>query len=109
MKIWLDDLMDEKNFNRATPAGFIGAHSVNEAIELIEDAKRRGEEVELIDLDHDLGDYAKDGGDAGNFLYYLAQHEIYPPVKIHTSNPVGRKNMIQIVNRFWPEELKIYF
>lgn len=82
---------------------------MNEAIELIEDAKRRGEEVELIDLDHDLGDYAKDGGDVVNFLYYLAQHEIYPPVKIHTSNPVGRKNMIQIVNRFLPEELKIYF
>lgn len=108
MKIWLDDLMDEKDSNRATPAGFVGAHSVNEAIELIEDANRRGEEIELIDLDHDLGDYAQFGGDAVNLLYYLAQHEEFPPVKIHTSNPVGRKNMIQIVNRFWPEERKIY-
>ena len=109
MKIWLDDLMDDKNSNRATPKGFVGAHSVNEAIELIELAHTRGEEIELLDLDHDLGDYAEFGGDAINLLYYLAQHEEFPPVKIHTSNPVGRGNMIQVVNRFWPEELKIYF
>lgn len=109
MKIWLDDLMDEKQSNRVTPEGFTGAHSVNEAIALIEEAKRRGEEIELIDLDHDLGDYAKDGGDAIHLLYYLAQNEEYPLVRIHTSNPVGRKNMIQVVNRFWPEDRKIYF
>ena len=109
MKIWLDDLMDDRESNRVTPKGYFGAHSVNEAIELVEDAIKRGEEIELIDLDHDLGDYARYGGDAYNFLYYLAQHEIFPPVKFHTSNITGRNNMITIVNRFWPEELKIYY
>ena len=109
MKIWLDDLIDEKDSNRVTPKGYVGAHSVNEAIELVENAIKRGEEIELIDLDHDLGDYAKDGGDAPKFLDYLVEHEIFPPVKFHTSNITGRDNMRTIVNRFWPDELKIRY
>ncbi|MBR4579713.1 MAG: hypothetical protein IKO32_00580 [Lachnospiraceae bacterium] len=109
MKIWLDDLMDDKNSNRAVPAGFVGAHSVNEAIRLIEEAKERGEEIEMIDLDHDLGDYAKDGGDAIKLLDYLVEHEEFYPVSFHTSNPVGRRNMMTTVNQHWPEELHIYY
>ena len=104
----MDDLIDEKDSNRVNPKGYVGAHSVNEAIELVEDAIRRGEVIELIDLDHDLGDYAKDGGDAPKFLDYLVEHEIFPLVKFHTSNITGRNNMRTIVNRFWPEDLKIY-
>ena len=109
MKLWLDDLMDDRSSNRVTPKGYVGAHSVNEAIELVEDAIRRGEEIELTDLDHDLGDYEKDGGDAPKFLDYLVEHKIFPPVKFHTSNISGRKYMIKTVNRFWPDELKIYY
>ena len=48
MKIWLDDI-------RPAPNGYIHCHSVNEAIELIKNAK---EPIEQLDLDHDLGDYA---------------------------------------------------
>ena len=107
MRIWLDDLMDDRESNRAVPTGFVGAHSVNEAIELIEAAKQKGEEIELLDLNHDLGDYAKDGGDAIYLLYYLVEHETFYPVRFHTSNPVGRKNMEQVVNRYWPDEMKI--
>ena len=55
MKIWVDDL-------RAVPEGYWGARSVNEAIRLIEKAKLEGEPIEVLDLDHDLGDYAGDGG-----------------------------------------------
>ena len=57
MKIWLDDL-------RPVPQGYEGAKSVNEAIALIEEAEGRGVEIEVLDLDHDLGDYYSDGGDA---------------------------------------------
>ena len=52
MKIWLDDI-------KPAPNGYIHCHSVNEAIELIKNAK---EPIEQLDLDHDLGDYAFDGG-----------------------------------------------
>ena len=43
MKIWLDDV-------RSAPNGYVLAHSVNEAIALIEDAERRGEEIEVLDF-----------------------------------------------------------
>ena len=108
MKIWLDDLMDDRESNRVKPPGYYGAHSVNEAIELVKFAQARGEEIELIDLDHDLGDYKKDGGDAIEFLDYLVQQQIFPKVKFHTSNMTGRNNMVVLVNRHWPDELKFY-
>ena len=94
MKIWLDDL-------RPAPHGYNTAKSVNEAIKLIEDAENNNIEIELIDLDHDLGDYASDGGDAIKLLDWLAERETYYPVEIHTANPVGRANMERMINRFW--------
>lgn len=86
MKIWLDDL-------RPVPQGYEGAKSVNEAIALIEEAEGRGIEKEVLDLDHDLGDYYSDGGDAIKLLDWLAERETFYPVEIHTANPVGRANM----------------
>lgn len=47
MKIWLDDI-------RPAPEGFTLAHSVNEAITLIEQAEKFGMSIDLIDCDHDL-------------------------------------------------------
>lgn len=91
MKIWLDDI-------RPAPNGYIHCHSVNEAIELIKTAK---EPIEQLDLDHDLGDYAFDGGDEIKLLDYLAETEQYYPVKLHTMNPVGRENMQRLINRYW--------
>ena len=55
--IYLDDL-------RQTPGGYIRTHSVNETIKLIEELEKQNAEIVLLDLDHDLGDYAFDGGDA---------------------------------------------
>ncbi len=94
MKIWVDDL-------REVPEGYRGAKSVNEAIRLIEKAELEGESIEVLDLDHDLGDYAADGGDAIKLLDYLAERETFYPIEIHTANPVGRANMERMINRFW--------
>lgn len=95
MKIWVDDL-------RPVPTGYVGTKSVNEAVALIEECELSGEPIELIDLDHDLGDYASDGGDAIKLLDYLAEHEKFYPIEIHTANPVGRANMMRVIERFWP-------
>ena len=95
VKIWVDDV-------RPIPVGYEGTKSVNETIALIEQIEAEGGEVELLDLDHDLGDYAKDGGDAINILDYLVERETFYPIAIHTANPVGRANMERVVNRFWP-------
>ena len=94
MKIWVDDL-------RPVPKGYEGARSVNEAIALIEKAENNGIEVEVLDLDHDLGDFAADGGDAIKLLDWLAERETFYPVEIHTANPVGRANMERMLARFW--------
>ena len=68
MKIWLDDL-------RPAPGGYVWCRSVNEAIRFIKSTEG---EIELIDCDHDLGDYAKDGGDGIKLLDWLAEKRLIP-------------------------------
>jgi len=97
MKIWVDDL-------RPIPRDYVGAKSVNQAIALIEEAEREGKTVELLDLDHDLGNFATYGGDAIKLLDYLAERETFYPVVIHTANPVGRANMERMIARYWPKD-----
>ena len=53
MKIWLDDI-------RPAPDGYVWCRSVNEVIGVINNTN---DKIELIDCDHDLGEYARDGGD----------------------------------------------
>ncbi len=95
IKIWVDDV-------RAVPAGYVGTKSVNETIALINEIECDGGEVELLDLDHDLGDYASQGGDAIKLLDYLTERETFYPFIIHSANPVGRANMELVRARFWP-------
>ena len=96
MKIYVDDV-------RKRPDGFdVLVHSVNEAISFIEECEKKGKTIDLISLDHDLGDFAKDGGDAICLLDYLVQHEKFYPIVFHTANPKGRENMQRIIDRFWP-------
>lgn len=94
MKIWVDDL-------RPVPKGYIGTKPVNETIRIIQNAEMQGIEIELLDLDHDLGDYANDGGDAIKILDFLAERGSFYPIEIHTANPVGRANMERMIQRYW--------
>ncbi len=91
MKIWLDDI-------RPAPDGYVHCRSVNEAKKLIVENK---DKIELIDCDHDLGDYACDGGDGIKLLDWLAENCLYYPIALHTMNPVGRENMQRLVDRYW--------
>lgn len=94
MKIWLDDL-------RPAPEGYVVTKSVNEAISVVTGAEEKNIKIELLDIDHDLGDYAVDGGDAIKLLDWLAERETFYPIKIHTANPVGRANMERMIERYW--------
>ncbi len=91
MKIWLDDI-------RRAPEGYVQCKSVNEAIVIIEENKNN---IEVIDLDHDLGDFAKDGGDAICLMDYLVANELFYILNFHTANPVGLANMKRMYNRYW--------
>lgn len=94
IKIWVDDI-------RPVPAGYEGTKSVDETIALIEEIESAGGIVELLDLDHDFGDYAQFGGDAIRILDYLAERETFYPIALHTANPVGRANMERMIERYW--------
>jgi len=94
VKIYLDDLRD-------APAEYIRTRSVNETIKLIEELEANNFDIQLIDIDHDLGDYASDGGDAIKLLDWLVERNTLYPINIHTMNVVGRANMQRIIDRYW--------
>jgi hypothetical protein len=61
--------------------------------------KKKLYQIELIDIDHDAGDYAKDGGDYIKLLDWLEETGRNYPIRIHSMNPVGRENMRAIIRR----------
>jgi hypothetical protein len=93
MKIWVDDI-------RTAPPGYVWCKSVNHARETILQAEERQETIELIDLDHDAGDYVIDGGDYIKLLDWMAETGRKYPIRLHTANPVGRANMQRLIDRY---------
>ncbi len=105
MKIWVDDL-------RKAPQGYVWLKSVNETIDCIKFAEEKLSKIvnptlkkystffiELIDLDHDAGDFAKFGGDYIKILDWLEENGLSYPIHIHSMNPVGVQNMRAIIQR----------
>lgn len=94
MKIWIDDI-------RPAPEGYKWCKSVNEAINLIGDVEEYLgiATIELIDIDHDAGEYANDGGDYIKLLDWLEETGRNYPIKIHSMNPVGVENMRRIIHK----------
>ena len=91
MKLWIDD-------TRPAPYGFYWIKTVNEAIAYIQEYF---DEIEIIDLDHDAGDYVHWGGDYIQILNWLDMIHFNRPIKIHihSMNPVGVQNMRAIIER----------
>lgn len=127
MKIWLDDV-------RPAPEGYVWCRSVRAAQLVIESneynaqwfsdranelyregrfefAKRMGRAcqehiIELIDVDHDAGDFACCGGDYIKLLDWLEETRRNYPIRIHSQNPVGVENMRRIIQKNgWKEVL----
>lgn len=92
MKLWVDDV-------RPAPEGYWLAQSVRQAKLAIQIVENSSEPIELIDIDHDAGDYANDGGDYINFLNWLEETGRNYPIRIHSMNPVGVANMRRIIQR----------
>lgn len=62
-------------------------------------------DVYEISLDHDLGlidSTEKTGHDIAKWLieYSMDNNYILPIIKVHSSNPVGSKNIILLINRY---------
>ena len=122
MKLWVDDV-------RPAPENYdCWCKSVNEAKNFILSQERRRDdtlkvaqsnlnkrhdivayrgalriagrrEIELIDIDHDAGDYAFDGGDYIKLLDWLEETGRNYPIRIHSQNAVGRENMLRICRK----------
>lgn len=105
MKLWIDDM-------RPAPKGYIWCHSVFRAMKEIHLAENKIEEklyfkediatadyIELIDIDHDAGDYAQYGGDYIKLLDWLEETGRSYPIRIHSQNPVGVANMRAIIQK----------
>ena len=58
-----------------------------------------GQIIELIDIDHDAGEYAEYGGDFIKLLDWLEETGRNYPIRIHSQNPVGVQNMRRIIER----------
>jgi hypothetical protein len=101
MYIWLDDI-------RVPDSKYVWAKSVNGTKQIIENAEIDGITNFVLDLDHDLGDYAYDVGDAIKLVLCLIEtgrnngdYKIY----LHTDNPVGRENMQSLIDRYWNKDI----
>lgn len=104
MKIWVDDV-------RPAPDEYVWCKSVDETkgcIEFAEEQYAKRNEVcydckqfviEVIDLDHDAGDFALWGGDYINLLNWLEETGRSYPIHIHSMNPVGVENMRRIIRK----------
>ena len=101
MKLWVDDI-------RPAPEGWYQARSVNVAKEMI---IANWENIEILSIDYDSGDYNKFGGDYINILKWLEEEEhkknkniVTFPIHIHSMNSVGAQNMRNIIqHNNWKE------
>lgn len=110
MKLWLDDC-------RPAPEGWIHAKTMEEAQALLMTF-----EVVEASFDHDLGilpcgkpdcdGYETCPGDhtvaptGYDLVKWMAENNVWPKVKpkVHSMNPVGRKNMLETIERYFPGE-----
>ena len=102
MKLWIDDV-------RPAPAGYVWCHSVYRAMKEIVIAENGIEDafgivqapqtIEVIDIDHDAGEYVQYGGDYIKLLDWLEETGRNYPIHIHSMNPVGIENMRRIIQR----------
>lgn len=104
MKLWVDDV-------RPVPEGyfcypFTSVALTKAFIESHEEFGDKDDPIELIDIDHDAGEYVLYGGDYIKLLDWLEETGRNYPIRIHSMNPVGVANMRRIIQRNGWTEVK---
>ena len=96
MKLWVDDV-------RPAPEGYIWLTTCTDVIGVI---GRSYNKIELLDLDHDSGDFGRDYIDILNWAEEVFGEDFTIPIRIHSMNPVGVANMRRIIERNGWTEVK---
>lgn len=105
IRLWLDDC-------RPAPEGYIWCKTVNEAKDTIMMCELYATvipelwQIELIDVDHDSGEYVAYGGDYIKLLDWLEETGRNYPIRIHSMNVVGVANMRRIIERNGWKEIR---
>lgn len=99
MKIWIDDV-------RPAPDEYVWCKTVGQAKQVIRSSELTHTNIEVLDIDHDAGDYVFDGGDYIKLLDWLEETGRNYPIRIHSMNPVGVANMRAIIQRNGWTEVK---
>ena len=98
--LWIDDVRDSPQFvYKNINVKWTRVRSVEEAKYCIQYMESIGHPYDLISTDHDAGDYADDGGDYIKLLDWLEETGRNYPIRIHSANVVGRKNMEAICRK----------
>ena len=92
IKLWIDDV-------RPAPDGYAWVKSVDTAKIAIKLKEKQKQPIELIDIDHDAGDFVTWGGDYIKLLDWLEETGRNYPIRIHSMNPVGVANMRAIIQK----------
>lgn len=108
---WIDDVREPPNFDN-----YVWCKSVNAAKTKIIELDQLNMaihnwgpyieriNIRYIDIDHDAGDYAADGGDYIELLKWFEKTGRRYPIHIHSMNPVGIQNMRRIIkHNNWSE------
>lgn len=98
MKIFLDDI-------RSIPRGYDGVRGYSDCIRLL--SQNKGNVTE-ISLDHDLGEL-RNGYDVCKWLVENEYYDGLERIILHSANPVGIKNMIQLLDRYIPKDIEILY
>lgn len=107
MYIYLDDIRHIDGIYILHDYSWCEVRSVNEAKKIIKQCEAEGYKKFILDLDHDLGIYAGDGGDGYELVKWLVEtgrntdnYRVY----CHSMNPVGATNILKMKDRYWPEQ-----
>jgi hypothetical protein len=98
MKIFLDDQADKPGMpNRQVPEGFIGVRDFEEFRQVFEEALARGEKIEALDFDNDLGEGKMEGWEIAKWLTET-HPEIFEGIaelRAHSENRGGGRERIE--------------
>ena len=108
MKLWVDDV-------RPAPEGYEWVKTVrgakfkilhHESLYHYNPDYFDDDLIEVIDMDHDAGDFAQYGGDYIKLLDWLEETGRNYPIRIHSMNVVGAANMRAIIQKNGWEEVR---